>query len=112
MIVDGYEQLRWLDRILLIRHVKKHSYLTLVVTSHRKPWLIPQVRETHCDAAMAKRLTEEKLDEVPEPLRSKLWSYFEQKLEATGRHPLNLRDLWFTMYDEFEKQKPQERFPS
>jgi hypothetical protein len=111
MIVDGYEQLRWLDRILLVRHVKALSYLTLVVTSHTKSRLIPQVRETRCDPAMAKRLTEDKLAEVPEPLRGKLWSYFEQKLEATGQHPLNLRDLWFTMYDEFEKHKPQERFP-
>lgn len=111
MIVDGYEQLRWLDRILLVRHVKALSYLTLVVTSHTKSRLIPQVRETRCDAAMAKRLTEEKLAEVPEPLRGKLWSYFEQKLEESVQHPLNLRDLWFTMYDEFEKHKPQERFP-
>lgn len=112
MIVDGYEQLRWLDRILLVRHVKAASFLSLVVTSHTKSRLIPQVRETRCDVAMAKKLTEEKLDEVPEPLRSKLWSYFEQKLEATSRHPLNLRDLWFTMYDEFEKHKPQESLPS
>jgi energy-coupling factor transporter ATP-binding protein EcfA2 len=105
LIVDGYEQLRWWDRLSLVRSIKRLPRTSLIITCHKTPWIFPRCIQTRYDEAMSRMLTMEKLQTVPEPLRVEIWDRFEHRLEQPSDHSAserNLRELWFTMYDEVE----------
>jgi hypothetical protein len=104
LIVDGYEQLHGWDRVALVRAINRRPHAALIITCHQTPWLFPVCMRTRFDDAMSRMLTEEKLQQVPEPLRFALRDRFEHRMEQSET-PRNLRELWFTMYDEFEAIK-------
>ena len=102
LVVDGFEQLAWWDRRCLISRVLRDSSTALLLTSHRSLWSVPVCHRTQWDPEMTRQLAAEKLANVADPIRTKLWSKLESRL-ATGRDEVtNVRDLWFAMYDEFE----------
>jgi hypothetical protein len=109
LIVDGYEQLAWWDRYKLQKSLDIRPFLSLVVTCHKQPWWIPTCHQTRWNEAMSRYLTEEKLTSVPADVRLTLRSAFENRLKDSAGENLNLRDLWFTMYDEFELIRHRER---
>jgi len=109
LIVDGYEQLTWWDRIGLIKSLQSRPLLSLVVTCHRWPWLIPTCHQTQWNEAMSRFLTEEKLAAVPQATRLTLWSAFENRVRDAAGVNQNLREIWFAMYDEFELIRHRER---
>ena len=112
LIVDGYEQLAWWERCRLIRGLGKRLHLSLIVTCHKRPRLIPTWHQTDWNEPLSRFLTAEKLATVPQAARLTLWSAFENHLKNTAETNLNLRDVWFAMYDEFELIRHQERQPS
>lgn len=112
LIVDGFEQLGWWGRVALFDRVRRNESTCLVVTSHRSHRFIPVCHETRWDTRMTKLLAAEKLADVAEPMRAKLWSRLENHVANLSFDAENVRDLWFAMYDEFETIRQQEHLQS
>lgn len=115
-IIDGFEQLRGLTRQRLIwqarrrhRHESPHGPLPppcLLVTAHRPQFAVATVYQTGWDAALVRRLTEQKLAALPGPWRDAMLEIADQQAIAIGRRPeadRNVRDYWFMLYDQYER---------
>ena len=109
LVVDGFEQLPWWDRTFLVREILKRPGISLIVTSHRQHLRVPVCWQTQWNDELSRRLTQEKLCEVPENLRIAMWQRFERRMQHQTNSPRNLRDLWFIMYDEYEAMMAEER---
>ncbi len=104
LIIDGYEQLPLPSRLALLFSINSRKTVALLITCHRKPTFFPVGYVTGWDEAIARALTAEKLANVAVGARQQLWTAFEQRLQATAdKSSKNLRELWFSMYDEFER---------
>jgi energy-coupling factor transporter ATP-binding protein EcfA2 len=112
LVIDGYEQLRWRDRAAILCAVRCRRSLSLLVTCHHSSVWIPTCFRTRFDPPLTRLLTAEKLADLPEPIREELWSRFEQQLAGSVSSEQNLRELWFAMYDEYEKIRHHEKQPS
>lgn len=112
LIVDGFEQLGWWSRAALFDRVRRNESTSLVITSHRSHRFIPVCHETRWDTRLTKLLAAEKLADVAEPMRAKLWSRLENHVANLSVDAENVRDLWFAMYDEFETIRQQEHLQS
>jgi len=98
VIVDGYEQLRWLARCLLNRHQRRWGY-HLLVTSHRPLRSFQTIHHTSAERHVAERLLAQLLERYP-----------AQEEAITARFPAawdrcggDFRKLWSLLYDDFER---------
>ena len=122
LVVDGFEQLPWAVRLQLTWRSwraatgrKRPTVLQpyLLVTAHRPQLGIQTVYRTGWNAALVHSLTAEKLGDLPEPERQTMLRVAEQLAERFAqRRPAdrNVRDYWFSLYDEYERLRPSNSF--
>jgi hypothetical protein len=125
LVIDGFEQLPWTSRQRLIwrsrrwampgrpRDCRTPSRPCLLVTAHRPQLGIRTVYRTGWDAALVKRLTAEKLRDVPEPTRQEMLRLAEQhaaRLQQGRAADRNVRDYWFLLYDAYERLRAHDSF--
>ncbi len=118
MIVDGFEQLAAWQRWRLSRSVgvrSRHAIGHLVITSHRPHHGFVTAHRTRVDSKLARILTEERLSQLPPDERDILSDFFYSQItycrpkqcrlsdDSVRDDSINLRDLWFSMYDEVER---------
>ncbi len=101
LIIDGFEQLPWILRWTLPRWMRLRGG-PLLVTSHQPVSGLPTLWQATLDYALARRLTLDLLADY-EDCRPAMMACFERHWQSGQR---NLRDLWFAMYDDFERQRP------
>lgn len=99
MIVDGYEQLGVAERLRLIL-IAQCRRIRLLVTAHHAPRLFDVITRTGTSRQTARRLTIALLDEFPAHRECMLRAFDEQWDQAAG----NIRQLWATLYEQFENQ--------
>lgn len=114
-VIDGFEQLRPLTRQRLIWQARRRRRKSagkslappcLLVTAHRPQFAVATVYQTGWDAALVRRLTEQKLAALPGPWREAMLEIAERELTAISRRPesdRNVRDYWFLLYDRYER---------
>lgn len=98
VMVDGYEQLSLWSRWRLRRHSRRRA-LELLVTAHR-PIGLPTLWETSVDAPRARRV----VDHLLGPGRSPITD--QDLAAALARHPGDLREVLFDLYDLLEAREP------
>jgi hypothetical protein len=118
LVLDGFEQLHWLERQRLIwqttrwprasrrvsRICSRSPYLLL--TSHRPQLGVTTFHETQWDESIVQQLTCEKLRVLPLPERLLMLRIAEREAEAMKAGSMSdrsVRDYWFTLYDEYER---------
>ena len=97
LLVDGYEQLSLFSRFQLDRFVRRRR-CGLLITSHRNT-VFPTIHTTSIDFALVKTLVAE--------LASATWSKrYESEIEhAFDLHNGNVREVFFDLYDLFERHR-------
>ncbi len=102
LVIDGYEQLNWFERMRLKRlaSVSRHG---VIITSHRDQRGFVTAHRTAWNHEISRRLTAEKLNGLPSNMQSKLLASYLDKVNDQRTGSLNLRELWFMMYDEAER---------
>lgn len=123
LVIDGFEQLPWTARQRLIWRARRWAcwrsrdrHLTppcLLVTAHRPQWGVGMIFRTGWDEAMVSKLTAEKLRDLPEPTRRtmlRLAAEHAAKLERGRPADRNVRDYWFSLYDEYERLRAHASF--
>ncbi|QEG42767.1 hypothetical protein [Roseimaritima ulvae] len=100
LIIDGFEQLPRVLRYSIVRWMRWRSG-RLLVTSHGPVSGLPTLWQAAVPHALARRLTLELLAEY-EDFRDTMMACFEEHWQRGQR---NLRDLWFAMYDDFERHR-------
>src|SRR5690606_7920124 len=125
LVIDGFEQLPWRVRQRLIwrsrrgvvpwrprnRHVP--SCPCLLVTAHRPQFGVRTVHRTAWNAELVKSLTAEKLCSLPESERQTMLRLAEQRAARLAQGRLvdrNVRDYWFSLYDEYERLRAHDSF--
>lgn len=107
MIVDGYEQLGAAQRLRLIASTWRHG-TRLLVTAHRPLRMFNVVVRTGTSRQIARRLATMLLEPFPAYREVMLRAFDAQWDAAQG----DIRKLWATLYEEYEKQlakpKPHE----
>lgn len=97
VVVDGYEQLAFWNRLRLRRHCRRHG-LGLLVTAHA-PVGLPTLFSTNPSPALAERIVQCLLGERPSPVsREELHHRYVQ-------HQGDLRELLFDLYDAYEQRR-------
>jgi hypothetical protein len=97
LAIDGYEQLGLWRRFMLGRLCRRRG-LGLVVTSHRSAGL-PDLFRTAVDARLAWRVVEQLQAGFP-PLVT-----FDDVAERLARHPGDLRETLFDLYDLYTQRR-------
>jgi len=100
IVVDGYEQLRWLPRIWLKRRCRRWR-AGLLVTAHLDMGLPPLYR-TETNAELARRVVARLLGE-----READWLSSQQVECLLATHRGNLREVLFALYDLYERHQRQ-----
>lgn len=101
LIIDGFEQLPRMLRFIIPRWMRFRGG-SLLVTSHAPVSGLETLWQAALTHALARRLTLGLLADY-EDCRPALMACFERHWQSGQR---NLRDLWFAMYDDFERQRP------
>jgi len=124
LVIDGFEQLPWTARQRLIWQSRRWTTWRshnrrlpvrpcLLVTAHRPQWGVRTIFRTDWDRALVSRLTAEKLRDLPEPTRRtmlRLAAEQAAKLERGRPADRNVRDYWFSLYDEYERLRAPDSF--
>jgi hypothetical protein len=98
VIVDGYEQLSWWNRLRL-RRVSQRRGLGLLVTSHA-PTALPLLFRTATSLGLAQAIVQSLLAGRPELITpERLAQRFESRQG-------DLRELLFDLYDLYEERRP------
>ncbi len=108
LVIDGYEQLSWLQRLRLKR-LATSKRCGVVITSHADQSGFVTIHRTAWNDQVAERLTAEKLSDLPTTLRTQLFASYLIKVNDLRNHQLNLRELWFMMYDDVERLRKNPR---
>jgi len=117
LVIDGFEQLPWLVRQRLIGRSRRWAAKRrrgrraaagtgLLVTAHRAQLRVPTLFWTGWDDELVSDLTAEKLCDLPEPTRQtmlRLAAEHAARLQHSRPAARNVRDYWFTLYDEYER---------
>ena len=98
VIVDGYEQLSWWNRLRL-RRVSRRRGLGLVVTSHARTAL-PLLFRTATSLGLARTIVQSLLAGRPELVTA------EQLARRFESRQGDLRELLFDLYDLYEERRP------
>ncbi len=95
LIVDGWEQLSWIDARWMLRRARRRNQ-RLLVTSHRKLRGFVTLYQTHLTRERVNALTDERIGHLS-PLQQSLVQGFLESRKIDSQ--TNLRDLWFDCYD-------------
>jgi hypothetical protein len=102
IIVDGYEQLGWIERWRLTS-LCRHKRAGLLVTSHT-PTRLPTLIELAPNAALVSLLVAKLCAEVSTPITSK--DIDLKDLDASlACHGSNVREIFFDLYDRHERKR-------
>jgi ABC-type taurine transport system ATPase subunit len=96
LIVDGYEQLNYIARLLLLFKTQQRN-VGLLITAHRKTWL-PTLCRLSVTAGLAREIAVRLVSQNPS---FKLPTEPEMA-NALRRNRGNLREVLMELYDEFE----------
>ena len=102
IIIDGYEQLGLVQRLRLIATARRRR-IRLLVTAHRPPAMFTVVARTGTSRQIARRLAAILLERFPAQREAMLGAFDRQWDAANG----NIRQLWATLYDDYEYQLAQ-----
>jgi energy-coupling factor transporter ATP-binding protein EcfA2 len=97
VIVDGYEQLLWLERLKLIRECRRRQ-LGLLVTSHAATCLPTLIRLTP-NRQLIEQLVRELCDQVSTHVAA------EEVVASHACHGSNVREILFDLYDRYERRR-------
>jgi hypothetical protein len=100
IVVDGYEQLSWLQRTRLKRRCRRRC-AGLLVTAHRDMGL-PPLWQTETSVELARRVVARLLRE-----RDAGWLSDHQVEHLLATHQGNLREVLFALYDLYERHQRQ-----
>lgn len=95
VIVDGYEQLGWFERMRLVRHCRRTN-VGLLVTSHRRIQ-IPTLVRLEPDRDLALHLVNSLCSRVSTPVTP------SDVFASHACHGSNIREILFDMYDRHER---------
>ena len=95
VIIDGYEQLSSLSRIILIWQCRR-AHAGLIVTSHASAGL-PIIARLTPDRALVESLIAMLVDERPSPITT------DDINASHARHGSNVRELFFDLHDRHER---------
>lgn len=101
VIVDGYEQLTWVQRLKLVRHCRRRS-LGLLVTSHQRTCL-PTLIEMHPNFALVEQLVAVLCDQVSTRIDPEFIA------ASHACHGSNVREIFFDLYDRYERIRRRPR---
>lgn len=123
IIIDGYEQLDWLTRIRIAArlwstrdsnriggHGPPGSFL--LVTAHARPVGIPTFFQTKWQDSLVEELTMEKLLRLSPDERAAMAArarYRASLLNPVPDRKKNVRDYWFSLYDDYERLRREAR---
>lgn len=99
LIVDGYEQMGSVEQLRLIVTAWRRR-VRMLVTAHRPPRLFAVVARTGTSRQTARLLAAMLLEEFPAHREIMLRGFDEHWDDAEG----NIRQLWATLYEQFEHQ--------
>jgi energy-coupling factor transporter ATP-binding protein EcfA2 len=100
-IIDGFEQLGWMDRLFL-RNLSRRSSNGLLTTTHR-PTRIPTLIELAPNKALVEQLVVDLCAEVSTPVTS------EDVAASHACHGSNVREIFFDLYDRHERKRRASR---
>jgi energy-coupling factor transporter ATP-binding protein EcfA2 len=95
LIIDGYEQLGWLERLRTARYCRRNSS-GLLVTAH-SPTRLPTIIDLAPDQALVTKLVAELCSEVSTSLGEK------DVAASHACHGSNVREIFFDLYDRHER---------
>ena len=101
LIVDGYEQLSFLERWRVARYCRSQS-IGVLVTSHTPvqfPTHIPTLISTAPDRALVSQLVADLANEVSTPITA------EDVAASHACHGSNVREIFFDLYDRHEQRR-------
>lgn len=115
IVLDGFEQLPLVARLAMITRVRwGRNGAKLLVTAHRKQWLVPTVFSTFWDAQIVRQLTEEKLAHLPKPqqtamqlIAQRMAQQYLSPGDSGGATTASVRDYWFSLYDAYEEMRSE-----
>lgn len=95
VIVDGYEQLAWLERVRLERHCRR-AKLALLVTAH-EPNRIPLLVRLDPNRQLVRQLVADLAARVSTPITT------ADVAASHACHGSNVREIFFDLYDRHER---------
>ncbi|MEO7403715.1 MAG: hypothetical protein ABIU95_08615 [Burkholderiales bacterium] len=101
LIIDGYEQLGWLERRRLLRHCRRTS-IGLLVTAHA-PARLPTLAILKPDRALIAQLVADLCAEVSMPITP------SDVAASHACHGSNVREIFFDLYDRHERKRRTSR---
>jgi hypothetical protein len=101
VIVDGYEQLAWWNRVTLGWFCRRRG-LGLLVTSHASVGL-PDLFRTTTSLALARQIVDQLLAEDPGAVTP------GEVDERFRLHHGNMREVLFDLYDLYQRRRPQQQ---
>jgi energy-coupling factor transporter ATP-binding protein EcfA2 len=104
VIIDGYEQLGWLERLRLTRRCRRAGF-GLLVTSHA-PTRIPTLLELTPNRPLIEQLVADLCAKVSTRIAP------EEVAASHACHGSNVREIFFDLYDRYERNRRSERTPS
>lgn len=97
IVIDGYEQLAWLERVWLNRRCR-HAGAGLLVTTH-EPVRLPTLITLAPDVALVEQLA---------TTLCRRWPYSISATDIAASHAChggNVREIFFDLYDSFERRR-------
>jgi hypothetical protein len=126
IIIDGYEQLDWLTRVRIAArlrwarnpnrfggHGRPGNFL--LVTAHATAVGIPSFFQTKWHDSLVEELTMEKLLQLSPDERATMVArarYRAHLLNPVPERERNVRDYWFSLYDDYERLRQESRCKS
>lgn len=102
-IIDGYEQLSFLERVRVSRLIRRGKH-ALILSSHRPVFGVPVLIRTVG--------TEQTLQKILKRLEPAREFSTEMVRELLRKHGGNIRNILFDLYDHWESEQITERPPS
>lgn len=104
VVIDGYEQLGWLERLRIARRCRKNN-AGLLVTTHART-RIPTLLHLAPDRRLVAQLVADLCAEVSTPIT------FEDVAASHACHGSNVREIFFDLYDRHERRRHSPRTES
>jgi hypothetical protein len=104
IIIDGYEQLGWFERLKLNRFCHRANH-GLLVTTH-SPTRIPTLLRLAPDEHLVQLLVAKLATQVSTPIT------YSDVAASHACHGSNVREIFFDLYDRHEQMRRAERVPA
>jgi energy-coupling factor transporter ATP-binding protein EcfA2 len=101
VLIDGYEQLGWLERLRLARRCRRAG-AGLLVTAH-VPTRLPTLIRLAPNQRLIEQLVADLCVEVSTPISA------EDVAASHACHDSNVREIFFDLYDRYERKRRSER---